>query len=63
VDHLLARLRHSDAALSLPPGAPGRLAAVRNFLRLWRPGDRSEVLRLSDPGPFVRETLDWFRGR
>jgi hypothetical protein len=45
------------------PDARSRPEAIRDFLRLWRPGDRNEILRLNDPGPFVRETLDWFRGR
>jgi predicted ATP-grasp superfamily ATP-dependent carboligase len=63
VDHLLARLRHSADRLALPPSASGRWEALRDFLVLWRPGDRSEILRLSDPWPFVRETIDWFRGR
>jgi predicted ATP-grasp superfamily ATP-dependent carboligase len=63
VDHLLARLRRSDAALALPPGSPSRGQAVLDFLKLWRPGDRNEVLRWSDPLPFVRETADWIRGR
>lgn len=52
VDHLLARLR--------APGN-GRLAACRDFLLGFRPGNRSEVLRLRDPAPFLRETADWFR--
>lgn len=63
VDQLLSRLRRSDTALALPPGSPSRTRALLEFLALWRPGDRNEVLRLGDPGPFVRETLDWFRGR
>ncbi len=63
VDHLLARLRHDPAALALPPGAPSRGRAVRDFLALWRPGDRGDVLRWRDPMPFVRETIDWLRGR
>ncbi len=63
VDHLYLRLRRSDRYLSLPPGVPSRMRTILHFLTLWRPGDRSEVLRASDPGPFVRETLDWFRGR
>jgi predicted ATP-grasp superfamily ATP-dependent carboligase len=62
VNHLIARLRRSPQALSLPNGSPGRRHAVVDFMR-WRRGDRLEVLRLDDPGPFVRETLDWFRGR
>jgi hypothetical protein len=61
VDQLLARLRHSAARLNLPPGEPGRLGALARFLLLWRPGDRSEILRLDDPRPFVRETVAWFR--
>jgi hypothetical protein len=32
-----------------------------DFLRVWRPGDRNEILRLTDPMPFVRETLGWLR--
>jgi hypothetical protein len=63
VDHLLARLLHSDAALALPPDAPTRRRAVWDFLKLWRPGDHNEILRLADPGPFVQETIDWLRRR
>jgi len=63
VDQLLARLLKPKSRLSLPPDAPGRLRAILDFLVLWRPGDRSEVLRWSDPQPFVRESLDWFVGR
>lgn len=63
VDHLLARLRRSPAELALPPGEPGRLAALREFLSLWRPGDRSEVFRFSDPIPSIRESIGWFSGR
>jgi predicted ATP-grasp superfamily ATP-dependent carboligase len=63
VDQLLARLRRSPAELALPPGSPSRLAALREFLTLWRPGDRSEILRLDDPAPAFRELADWIRGR
>jgi predicted ATP-grasp superfamily ATP-dependent carboligase len=63
VDHLLLRLRRSDEALSLPPGAPPRWGAVLDFLKLWRPGDRGEVLRADDAWPGVREAVDWVRGR
>jgi predicted ATP-grasp superfamily ATP-dependent carboligase len=61
VDQLLTRLRHSDAALALPPDASPRGRAILEFMRLWWPGDRNEVLRLDDPAPFVRESIDWFR--
>jgi hypothetical protein len=63
VDHLIARMRRSDAELALPPGSPSRWAALRDFLALWRPGDRNEILRLDDPRPFVRETRAWLQGR
>jgi predicted ATP-grasp superfamily ATP-dependent carboligase len=63
VDQLLLRLRRSPAELDLPPGAGGRAGALASFLRLWWPGDRNEILRWSDPRPFVRETLLWLRGR
>lgn len=63
VDQLLARLTHSPSRLALPAGEPGRLGALLSFLRLWWPGDRNEILRLDDPQPFVRESLDWLRRR
>ncbi len=64
VDHLLARLRRSAVALALPPGAPGRGRALLDFLMApFERGSRGEVLRRDDPMPFVRESLDWFRGR
>jgi hypothetical protein len=61
-NHLVARLRKSAAELALPPGSPTTLRAIRDVLS-WHPGDKLEVLRLSDPAPFVRETIDWFRRR
>lgn len=61
VDQLLLRLRRSDRDLSLPPGSPGRLRSLAQFLVLWRPGDRNEVFRFSDGGPLLRETREWFR--
>jgi predicted ATP-grasp superfamily ATP-dependent carboligase len=60
LDHLLARVRNSDAKLHLPPGSPSRLATIAQVLLPWRPGDRWEILRPGDPGPFLRETVDWF---
>ncbi|HEY7878416.1 MAG TPA: ATP-grasp domain-containing protein [Gemmatimonadaceae bacterium] len=60
VDHLLARLRRSSDALSLPPGAPGRWRALRDFLTVRRGVDRGEIFRVGDPRPFFRETVQWF---
>jgi predicted ATP-grasp superfamily ATP-dependent carboligase len=61
VDVLLARLLHSDTALALPADAPGRVRAIGEFLRLWWPGDVSEVQRWGDPGPGFLELKQWFR--
>lgn len=63
VDHLVARLRHSPTWLGLPPGAPSRWQTVCDFLHVWRSADRLEVWDADDPLPFLRETIDWFRGR
>jgi predicted ATP-grasp superfamily ATP-dependent carboligase len=60
VDHLAARLRRSAEALSLPPDAPGRWAAVRDFLTIRPRSDREEIWRRDDPRPFFRETVQWF---
>lgn len=61
VDHLLARLRRSPAALSLPAGTPGRWRALRDFLTIDRGADRAEIFRRDDPRPFLRETVQWMR--
>jgi predicted ATP-grasp superfamily ATP-dependent carboligase len=63
VDQLIARMTRSRERLALPPGEPGRFRTMRDFLALWRRGDRNEILRLDDPQPFVRETLDWLLRR
>lgn len=59
VDQMVTRLRHSGRALALPPDDPGTPLTALRFLRLWWPGDRNEVFRWSDPGPFLRETAQW----
>jgi predicted ATP-grasp superfamily ATP-dependent carboligase len=61
VDHTLAVLRSPASDLALPPGAPGRMRTVLSVLR-FRPGrDRFDVLRASDPRPFLRESRAWLR--
>ncbi len=60
VDHLIARLRRSRAALSLPPDAPGRWRALRDFFTVHFARDREEILRFDDPRPFFRESVQWF---
>lgn len=60
VDHLIARLRpRADEAEPVPAG---RIRALTQFVTSWRPGERWETLRFSDPRPFFRESVDWVRG-
>jgi predicted ATP-grasp superfamily ATP-dependent carboligase len=61
MDHLIARLRHSRADLNLPADAPGVLQTAASVLLPWRPRQRSDVFRLSDPIPAVRESVAWVR--
>lgn len=60
VDHLLARLRGAPGA-ERTEDTVGRARAMAEFLKIWRPGDRSEVFRLRDPLPFVVELREWLR--
>lgn len=50
LDHLLIRLRRG-----------GTRASLARWFVPWWPGDRFEVLRLSDPRPFVAESGAWLR--
>ena len=61
VDHLLAMLRMPRGYRVAHPELPSRLGALGRFLVPWKPGDRFEVLRLGDPRPFLRESLQWFQ--
>ena len=61
VDHLLWMLKTPRAVRAAHPDLPGRLGALARFLLPWRPGDRFEVLRPTDLGPFFRESANWFR--
>ncbi len=61
LDHLIARLRRSPEELALPADAPSRLATVASVLAPWRPGQRSDVFRWSDPVPGIRETVAWVK--
>ncbi len=59
VDHLMALLRRGKELRRTHPELPGPLSAVGSFL-MPRVQDRLEVMRLGDPGPFLRETAAWF---
>ena len=59
VDHLLMMMRDSHRYRREDPLLPGRFRTLANFLVPWRPGDRLEVLRIADMGPFLRESTKW----
>lgn len=61
VDHLIAALRTPSSTRQSYADLPTPWGALGNFLIPWRPGDRLEVLRLGDPGPFLRESVGWLR--
>jgi hypothetical protein len=52
----------SDEDLALPPDHVSRRHALGQFLQRRR-GDHNEILRWDDPMPFLRESLNWVRGR
>lgn len=60
VDHLLWILRAPAGYRAIHPHLPSRIGAIARFMVPWRPGLRYEVLRPSDPFPFVRESRQWF---
>jgi predicted ATP-grasp superfamily ATP-dependent carboligase len=57
VDHLITRLRRSDAALALPPDAPPRGRVFWDFIAAT--GARDQVFRFADPAPFLLESAKW----
>lgn len=61
VDHLVTRLRHSAKSLDLPADSPGFLSTALQILTPWRPRQKSDVFRWSDPVPAWRETVAWFQ--
>lgn len=64
VDHLLATVLHpSKFAGFSDTGRYPRLHALAGFIRGFGQRNRAEVFRRDDPGPILRETVDWFRRR
>lgn len=57
-DHLIRSVAGGDGdAGAGPRGA--RLRALGGYVSAFRPGTRTEVLRLTDPRPFLRESRLW----
>jgi len=59
LDHLLIRLKNSDATLHLPPGSPSKWTAFKDFVMIWAENTSFDVLDLRDIRPFIRETQSY----
>lgn len=59
IDLLLIYLLKKGEVLKLPKGHPGRLKSILSILLPWSRGQRFEILRLSDIGPWFYETKKW----
>lgn len=61
LDHLALRMVRSNGRLRLDPAAPSRFRTLLDFLA-FKPGrDHCSVFSLSDPMPFLAETLARFK--
>jgi predicted ATP-grasp superfamily ATP-dependent carboligase len=61
IDHLLAIMLKSKAALRLPENHPGKLRTLYEFSKFYKSKMKYEVLRPSDIRPFFNEVAEWFR--
>ena len=61
VDALLMRLLSPDRKLKLPPGFPGRLRCILNFLAPHSSDQKFEIIDHDDIRPWLLETLCWLR--
>lgn len=59
VKHLMDVIAAPPGYRATHPDLPSRIGALARFAVPWRPGDHYEVLRWSDPRPFLRESLGW----
>ena len=60
MDALLSRLFKRNSTLNLPPGYPGRMKCVLDFLKFWGKDLHYEVLNWDDIKPWLFETRRWF---
>lgn len=60
-DSVLCRLTKSDKQQNLTANAPGRIRTTFDFLKFYQRNTKYEILKLSDIGPFLYETKEWFR--
>ena len=63
VDLLLTHIFKSRASLKLPEVHDSRLVSILKILNPFVRKQRFEVLRLTDPKPWIHESMQWFRGK
>jgi predicted ATP-grasp superfamily ATP-dependent carboligase len=64
IDHLIGRARHRATSVPLAPATRAMGDAMRDvFLGPFRRDDYEEVLRWTDPAPFLNETVRWLGRR
>ena len=61
LDQLVMRVRKSDAALNLPPGAPSKFQALMSFCRFFERNTFYEVERIDDLGPSRFEVMRYLK--
>jgi predicted ATP-grasp superfamily ATP-dependent carboligase len=61
LDHLLLRMRYSDADLHLPDVAPSKARALLDFLTFVEPGVHYEVEDRDDVRPFLHEVRQYLK--
>ena len=61
LDQLIRRLTRPRKTFNVSPSFPGRGRAILDFLWDFRPGVHLEVLKASDPRPFLVEDGAWLR--
>ena len=61
LDQLVMRVRKSDAALNLPPGAASKFQALMSFCRFFERNTFYEVERIDDLGPSRFEVMRYLK--
>ena len=61
LDQLVMRLRKSDRALNLPPGAPSKLQALRSFCRFFERDLFYEIEQIDDLAPSRFEIMRYLK--
>jgi predicted ATP-grasp superfamily ATP-dependent carboligase len=60
LDHLLIRLKNDDAALQLPPWAPTKWGAFKDFVKIFSRNTSFDVFDRRDIWPFIHEAKSYF---